>query len=381
MNETRKFWVDTMLKIATPLLDSLSRDCLRKEMPIESKSPREDRENYTYLEGFGRVVVGIAPWLGCKELTGEEEELRKKYAALVRRCLDVCVDPDANDKMNFSYGFQPIVDAAFLAQGILRAPEELWEPLSDLTKERLLNAMRETRTRKPGQNNWLLFSAMIECLLHHAGAPDWDPMRIDYALLKHAEWYKGDGWYGDGKEFHWDYYNSFVIQPMLLDVLAEIRNEYPAWGEMEAEAWRRAAHYATHQEHLISPEGTYPLIGRSLAYRFGAFHDLSMMAYKHSLEEGVTPAQVRCALTAVMRRLMAFDNMFDANGWLQVGVCGHQPGMGEFYISTGSLYLCCEVFLPLGLGEADPFWSDPDTDWTMKYLWKGENHECEHALH
>ena len=380
MNTTRKYWLDTMLKIVTPVLDALSRDCLRKEMPIESKSPRDDRENYTYLEAFGRVVVGMAPWLGCKSLTGEEEELRQKYAALVRKCIEVGVDPNANDKLNFSYGFQPIVDAAFLAQGILRAPDELWEPLSDVTKERLLNAMRETRTRKPGQNNWLLFSAMIECLLHYAGAPDWDPMRIDYALLKHAEWYKGDGWYGDGKNFHWDYYNSFVIQPMLLDVLAEIKDEYAEWGKMEDEAWIRAAHYATHQEHLISPEGTYPLIGRSLAYRFGAFHDLAMTAYHHRLEEVLTPAQVRCALTAVMKRLMAFDNMFDENGWLQVGVCGHQPGMGEFYISTGSLYLCSEVFLPLGLAENDPFWADADAPWTMQRLWNGENLECEHAI-
>ena len=33
-------------------------------------------------------------------------------------------------------------------------------------------------------------------------------------------WYKGDGVYGDGPPFHWDYYNSFVIQPMLLNILA-----------------------------------------------------------------------------------------------------------------------------------------------------------------
>ncbi len=380
MNTTRKYWLDTMLKIVTPLLDSLSRDCLRKEMPIESKSPREDRENYTYLEGFGRVLVGMAPWLGAKGLSGEEEELRQKYADLVRKCLDVCVDPEANDKMNFSYGFQPIVDAAFLAEAILRAPHELWEPLSDVTKERLLNAMRETRTRKPYRNNWLLFAAMIECLLHYAGAPDWDPMRIDYALLKHEDWYKGDGWYGDGDHFHWDYYNSFVIQPMQLDILEEIKDEYPEWGALLPEAKRRLSHYAAHQEHLISPEGTYPLIGRSLAYRFGAFHGLTTAAWKHNLEEGISPAQVRCALTAVMKRIMAFDDIFDENGWMQVGVCGHQPGMGETYISTGSLYLCTEVFLPLGLPEDDAFWSDPDADWTMKYLWKGVDHECEHAI-
>ena len=72
--------------------------------------------------------------------------------------------------------------------------------------------------------------------------------------------------------------------------------------------------------------------------------------------------------------------MFDPDGWLQIGVCGHQPEMGERYISTGSLYLCSTVFLPLGLDENDPFWSAPDADWTMKKLWKGQNLRCGHAL-
>ena len=43
-------------------------------------------------------------------------------------------------------------------------------------------------------------------------------MRIDYAVNKHLERFKGDAVYGDGDHFHWDYYNSFVIQPMLVDM-------------------------------------------------------------------------------------------------------------------------------------------------------------------
>ena len=380
MNPVRKYWLDNMLKIVTPVLDALSQDNLRREMPVECQKEVTDRENYTYLEAFGRVVTGIAPWLAGKPVSDEEETLRQKYAALVRRCIQVAVDPDAADKMNFSDGDQPIVDAAFLAQGILRAPKELWDPLDDVTKQRLLDAMRQTRSRRPYKCNWLLFSAMIECLLHHAGAPDWDPMRIDYALLKHAEWYKGDGWYGDGDTFHLDYYNSFVIQPMLLDVLDEMRDEFEDWKEFAQAARLRAAHYAAHLEQLISPEGTYPLFGRSLTYRFGAFHALAAEAYHHNLEEGMTPAQVRCALTAVIQNILSFEDMFDSDGWMQIGVCGHQPEMGERYISTGSLYLCSTVFLPLGLDENDPFWSAPDADWTMKKLWKGQNLRCGHAL-
>jgi hypothetical protein len=54
-------------------------------------------------------------------------------------------------------------------------------------------------------------------------------MRVDYALRQHHQWYKGDGAYGDGPYFHWDYYNSFVIQPMLLDVLGVCGSHYDEW--------------------------------------------------------------------------------------------------------------------------------------------------------
>ena len=383
MTDTRKYWLDTMLKIVSPVLDSLSRECLRREMPIRGKQPKEVYQNCTYLEAFARTMAGIAPWLGCRSLTGEEERLRAQYAQMARRCLAVCVDDASPDKINFTPSKnqrQPIVDAAFLAQAILRAPHELWQPLPDTVKQGLIDAMRSTRVYKPGFNNWLLFSAIIECFLRYAGAPDWDPMRVDFALKQHEQWYQGDGVYGDGPVFHWDYYNSYVIQPMLYEIAECVCEEEGEWAKLLPEFTQRLAQYARIQEHFIAPDGTYPLIGRSLTYRFGAFQALAMAAYRHILADDMQPAQVRCGLSAVIRRTMAFENMFDENGWLRIGVCGEQLDMGEVYISTGSLYLCSTVFLPLGLPPEDPFWSEPDAPWTMKALWNGENRPCEHAI-
>ena len=78
MNPVRKYWLDNMLKIVTPVLDALSQDNLRREMPVECQKEVTDRENYTYLEAFGRVVTGIAPWLAGKPVSDEEETLRQK---------------------------------------------------------------------------------------------------------------------------------------------------------------------------------------------------------------------------------------------------------------------------------------------------------------
>ncbi len=381
MNETRKYWLDTMLKITTPVLNALSKDSLRDEMPVEGKLPKDDRAQFTYLEALGRSLLGMAPWLSCTGLEGEEENLRIKYAGMARQAISNAVNPDAKDYMNFRHGHQPIVDAAFLAQAILRAPNELWEKLDDKDRKNLIAAMKQTRTRKPFACNWLLFSGMIETFLCYAKEADWDPMRIDYALKQHEQWYLGDGIYGDGSEFHWDYYNSYVIQPMLSDILKIAGSIYKDWEEMIPEIVKRASRYGTIQEHLIAPDGSYPMFGRSLTYRFGAFHCLAQTVLNNQLEATLTYEQVRCALTAVIKRIMSFTGNFDKDGWLRVGVCGYQPDMGEGYISTGSLYLCSAVFLPLGLAPSHIFWSGGDKPWTAVKMWNSDSGiECEHSL-
>ncbi|HEY9075672.1 MAG TPA: DUF2264 domain-containing protein [Anaerolineaceae bacterium] len=376
----RKYWLDILQRLAKPVLESLSRGELRLRMPIEAKPGSfEPRENFTHLEALGRLLAGIAPWLGCKGLAGEEEALRQKYACLARQAIAAAVDPSSPDTMNFSCGQQPIVDAAFLSQAIIRAPAELLEPLSHTTQQQLASALKATRTRRPNYNNWLLFSAMIETALYQMGEA-WDLLRVDYALMQHEQWYMGDGIYGDGPEFHWDYYNAFVIQPMMLDILHTVGDRFTQWAEMIPIVEARARRYAAIQERLIAPDGSFPPVGRSLAYRFGAMQVLAQMAWQHDLPPNLSPAQVRSALSAVIHRTMDAPGTFDANGWLQIGLCGHQPEIGETYISTGSLYLCSVGLLPLGLPPEDPFWSCPAQDWTSPRIWRGENLPADHAL-
>jgi len=368
----RAYWLRTMLRIAEPVLARLAESRLAAAMPVEGPP---DRKKYAPLEAFGRTLAGIAPWLE----SGTEEDERHRFAQLAREGLDRATHPDSPDRMNFGESDQPIVDAAFLAQAILRAPTELWEKLPDRVKRQVAQALKETRTRKPHFCNWLLFSAMIEAALRRMGE-DWDPMRIDYALKQHEQWYAGDGAYGDGPHFHWDYYNSYVIHPMLLDILAAVGGEHPEWERMRKPTLRRAQRYAEVLERLISPEGTFPPLGRSLAYRFGAFHLLSQLALLRKLPDSLPAPQVRCALTAVIRNMVEREGTFDENGWLRIGFCGHQPWIGERYISTGSLYLCLAVFLPLGLDAGDPFWTGEPMDWTAKKIWSGRRVPVDHAL-
>jgi hypothetical protein len=378
--DSREYWVSVLTKIADPLLNSLSNETLRKNMPVECIAGyRESRREVTYLEAFGRLTAGISPWL---ELGGDdtnEGTIRKKYIDLTRKCLSVSVNPSSADFMNFTKGGQPLVDAAFLSHGLIRGYTQLWQPLDEKTKKNLIDSLKSTRSIKPGYNNWLLFSAMVEAFLLKSGN-DWDSMRVDFAIKKHLEWYKGDGIYGDGPDFHWDYYNSFVIQPMLLDIIKILVEHGYEKEELYQLVLSRAKRYASIQERLISPEGTFPALGRSLAYRFGAFQLLSQISLLNQLPEELSSGQVRNALSAVIQKMIDAPGTFDHDGWLTIGFCGHQPGIGETYISTGSLYLCTTGMLALGLPPLHPFWTSPASDWTSRKIWKGLDLKNDHSL-
>lgn len=376
----RAYWLSVLTRLADPVLTALSQKKLKATMPVEAPHNNvADRRQYTCLEAVGRLLAGIAPWLESAETVGPEQTLRQHYANLARQAIASVVDPASPDYLNFSTGQQPVVDAAFLAAAILRAPTELWQKFDPAARAKLIEALRSTRAIRPGFNNWLLFSATIEAFLCFAGE-SWDQMRVDYAIRQHEEWYKGDGIYGDGPQFHWDYYNSFVIHPLLLEVLAAVSKKSKAWDAFEPAILARARRYAAIQERMIGPDGSYPAIGRSLTYRFGAFHLLALMTLRRQLPDGITPQQVRCALTAVIRRMIEAPDTFDEHGWLRVGFCGHQPGLAEAYISTGSLYLCSVGLLPLGLPTADPFWSAGPQPWTAQRIWSGQDIPADHAL-
>ncbi|MES2332134.1 MAG: DUF2264 domain-containing protein [Bacteroidota bacterium] len=378
----RDYLIQSLTKMADPMFNALSQKKLKQLMPVDRSPAMVTAKRIpttTHLEAFARLLGGMAPWLELGPDDTKEGKLRKKYIDLAVLCIKNGADSLSPDYLDFNIQGQSLVDAAFLAHALLRAPTQLWGRLDDATKKNLVSALKLTRSTKPGQNNWLLFSGMVEaCLLTFTG--ECEQSRIDYAITKHKEWYKGDGVYGDGKDFHFDYYNSFVIHPMMLDILRVMKEKGISTAMDFATELKRSVRYAEIQERMISPEATYPIVGRSIAYRFGAFQSLAQMALQKTLPVHVSEQQVRAALYSVIKKQIEAPNTYDANGWLQIGVYGKQPGMGDYYISTGSLYLCAQAYLMLGLPPTDSFWNGDDQDWTTKKVWKGEEVPIDHAI-
>lgn len=377
----REVWLQHLDKIARPVLSNLAADQLKEAMPIvlpQHVDNAEHRGKVAYLEAFGRTLCGIAPWLNSEGGNAAEVALRNQYRQWSLKALANAVNPAAKDYMVWNGG-QPLVDASFVAFALVRCPW-LWEHSDTVVKAQIIDAFKTTRGTVPVYSNWILFSGMIEAFFCKYGL-DYDPVRIEYSIREFANhWYVGDGMFSDGQAFALDYYNSIVIQPYLaaiVDIAVQKRGAYKWFAPQMLQINQR---YAEVQERYIHTDGSYPVLGRSIAYRGGVFHHLSDMALRKALPASLQPAQVRSALTAVLNKTMQAPQTFTTGGWLNIGLYGHQPSLAERYINTGSLYICSTVLVALGLPETDSFWAAPAAPWTSVKVWSGGDMPADHAL-
>ncbi|QJE01896.1 DUF2264 domain-containing protein [Massilia forsythiae] len=371
-------WMAGLLqKMAEPVLAAMSRGELQKTFPLELSPTWDGRDRrVAYLECFGRLIAGAAPWLALPDDDGAEGRVRKRLRQMALQSYVNSVDPASPDRLLWKGPGQALVDSAYYTNALMRAPQALWEPLDAATKARIVAEIKGLRRIEPPYINWLLFAAMNEAWLLSIGE-EADPMRMNVAIRKINEWYVGDGWIKDGEAFHFDYYNAFVMQPMLVEIL-EVLVKYkgPFWNakpaDLLAQANKRIGRYCEHLERFISPQGTFPPIGRSLTYRSAAFQPLALLAWRKRLPASLPEGQVRAALGAVHRALFSDPTNFTRDGFLTIGFVGHHPELGDWYSNNGSMYITSASFLALGLPEQDSYWTSPAQDWTQKKAFAGQ---------
>ncbi|HXU05754.1 MAG TPA: DUF2264 domain-containing protein [Polyangia bacterium] len=374
----RAYTIAVLTRIAEPVLEALSKGELKKRMPVHEWE--KHRATYTHYEAFARTLAGVAPWLSLGADDSAEGRTRARFITLARQSLINATDRRSPDYMNFGQlPDQSLVEFAYLGAALLQAPKELWEPLNAAQRADVLDALKMSRKLEPHQNRWLLSSAMVEAALWqlegHANR-----RRIETALNIYQKWYLGDGTYGDGSQFHWDYENSHLIHPVILSILRVLAGKFDPLARLLPVALERAQRNGEILERLISPEATFPLMGRSSAYRFAAFDLLTVLALHGNLPESLDPGAARAAITAVVRRMIDAPGTFDKQGWLTPGAVGAQPGLREEDETTGSLYACLIGLAHLGLPPNDYLWTTPATPWTQQRIWAGLDVPRDQAL-
>ncbi|MFC5462808.1 DUF2264 domain-containing protein [Massilia niabensis] len=376
---SERAWMAGLLqKMAEPVLSNMAKGELHKRFALEVSPTWDGRDKrVAYLECFGRLAAGIAPWLALPEDSTAEGRVRKRLQQQALQSFTNAVDPANPDYLLWKGQGQALVDSAYFTNALMRAPKALWEPLDATTRQRIVNEIKGLRRVNPPYTNWLLFAAMNEAWLMSVGE-EYDPMRLNVAIRKINEWYIGDGWIKDGESFHFDYYNSFVMYPMLVEVLEVLtRHKGPFWqgkpADLLAQAVKRTGRYCEHLERFISPQGTFPPIGRSLTYRTAAFQPLALLAWRKQLPRSLAEGQVRPALHAVHKAVWSAPGNFTQDGFLTIGFVGQQGALGDWYSNNGSMYIAASSFLALGLPETDSYWTSPAQEWTQQKAFGGRS--------
>ena len=378
----REYWTSQAYKMAQPVLENMAQGKLQQNMLTEF-SPSFDNRNrkVVYMETFGRLMAGIAPWLTLPDDATAESRQRKQLREWALASYRNAVDPTSPDYLCWGVSGQNLVDAAYIAESFLRAYDTLWQPLDTLTKQRYFKEFQKLRRIDPPYTNWLLFSSVIESFLAKAGG-GYDEFRVNMACRKVEEWYVGDGWYADGPVFAFDYYSSYVFHAMYLETLQAMidakMNTRIDYSKYHERALKRAQKYAIILERLISPEGTFPVIGRSTPYRLAAMQPLALLAWYQKMPKELTNGQVRAALTQVMHRMFDHQQNYNQKGFLTIGFCGSQPETADWYTNNGSLYMTSLAFMPLGLPANHPFWTDAPQPWTQVKAWNGRPFPKDH---
>ncbi len=388
----RKYWASQAYQMAAPVLENMANGTFQKNFVLETSKIWDGRDpKVAYLECFGRLMAGIAPWLSLPDDDTDEGAQRRQLREWALKAYANAVDPSSPDYLGWESGSQTLVDAAYLVESFLRAYDALWVPLDSVTKARYIHELQGLHRYAPPYSNWLIFVALEEAFLLKVGAT-YDEYRVHVGVNKMEEWYVGDGWYADGQAFAFDYYNSFVIQPMYqetVDVIREMKGDSyrllhrvgPNDGgeRRAAQILERMQKFAVILERFISPEGTFPVFGRSIPYRMATMQPLALLAWKKELPAELHEGQVRAALTAVMHRMFDTKTNYNKGGFLTIGFVGNAAQTPvDTYTNNGSLYMASLAFMPLGLPATDTFWTSAPEKWTSKKAWEGDDFPKDH---
>jgi hypothetical protein len=352
--ENRKDWEDELARLLAPALAHASPGCARLRLPGAHASFWGAESDS--FEAFARTLWGAGAWL-ASSTTGVLDG--NDLAAFYRTGLVNGTNPAHGESWYPLLRVrQTLVEAAAIAWNIVHARPHLWEPLSSAEREQMLEWIRAAGTIKPYDNNWHLFTVVVQTALKALGG-DYERSRLEAALDRVDELYMADGWYDDRHKGTsaptLDYYNATVFHPYLLFWSQLDGQSEP---ERAARIVQRTRVFLDQFVHWFAADGSFPCFGRSASYRCALL--LAPVMGVASGASPLPPGQVRRLCRLTVRRFLESSGVVDGEGLLTTGFTRPYPPLVERYSGNGSPYWALKAFSVLSLPAESAFWTDDE---------------------
>jgi hypothetical protein len=332
---------------------------------VEHRSPAGGRTRYAggkrmtaAMEGAVRMLPALEAWLACAcnpdRISVEGREI--DVAAIAREIVLAGTDPFGPDYWGaIGKGWdQRKVEAGLLASFLLHTRERVWSRLDWFERAQIMSWLRASD--EPLAANWLAFQIAGDTARAALGhSIDEAVLERELALLE-AE-YEGDGFYRDGGEHRFDWYNAFVIHPELTLWRTSELGRAPGSRERVDRIAARTRAFLGRLPYLVDRDGAVAPIGRSLAYRSAVL--AALQASVVAGDEFIAPGLARRISSGNLRHHLE-AGMFDAENVLTRGYHGEELGVLEHYIRPGSQYFMTRGLAVLALPPEHPYWTAPE---------------------
>lgn len=155
---------------------------------------------------------------------------------------------------------QRICECCDIALALWLVRDTVWATYSASEQERILCWLRQVNVCQTVDNNWHLFIVLTQqvvlALSGQGESSDWRYDRV-------KEFYVGDGWFRDGANGNFDYYNSWAFH-YLLFWIDRINPDFDRQFIRQS-----CAEFAQTFRYFFTPSG-FPFFGRSICYRLAA---------------------------------------------------------------------------------------------------------------
>lgn len=339
---TKKDYEDLMLKILNPLKPFYSEG--KAYLNIGNTSAIYT-DKIAQVEGFARPLWALAPYYA------EPTQKEQTFADIYREGFKNGTNPFHREYWGEVDDYsQVLVEMAAMGFALILAPDTFFAPLSEQEKKNLAQWLYTINDHKYYDNNWVMFQLLVNIGLRNVGMT-YNEENIEWAIAKIEQWYKGDGWYTDGKDKQCDYYVAFAIHFYSLIYAKYIEKAYPDRSNRIKE---RAKLFAKDYIYWFDNSGAAVPYGRSLTYRFAqsAFWSALVWADASPFPLGVVKGIINRNLTDWLGA-----PIFDNAGILTIGYKYPNLFMSETYNAPGSPYWAMKAFLILALPAEHEFFS------------------------
>ena len=237
-----------------------------------------------------------------------------------------------------------------IAQAIMYCPQFYWDPLTSEQKKRLADWFAALVRGVGYECNCWYFNTAAVPVLERYGYP-YDHDYITEQMSRLLSWYSGSGFFIDGGNRAYDYYNFWGFQ---MFNLYHYRYTDPWRVKFGKQIRESTAAFMENFPYFFGSDGSPVPFGRSLTYRVAA---VSPLGYAEAAGLGTLPPGVERRIASGCLKFFWERGMLSENGLVQPGWLGANAVVAEDYTHRGAPYWIAVGFSPLLLPESHPFWT------------------------